>query len=131
MRFKSDVQPLCRYCGEKIKKSTHTHFFGRREFKISEFGWTDRPERPQSKEEAQRLLNQKIVSLSWSLLYVEGESRRDYIDKVTTWDGESWMDEFFCKGDHAQRFGYAAARADKAMPAYNEAIVKRRETENA
>lgn len=129
MAFKSAVQPLCRFCGKGIKKHTHTVWFGMNRESRGEFS-SSLADKPKSREEAQRLVNQEIVSISWSYnTSWDDEDHsvrvRDHIHKVATWDGESWTDPFFCNGDHAQRFGYASARGGRAMAAYNEAIAKR------
>jgi hypothetical protein len=129
MAFKSAVQPLCRFCGKGIKKHTHTVWFGQGRESRNDYS-TSLEAKPTSREEAQRLVNQEIVSISWEYHWSRDEDdksvkTRDHIHKVTTWDGESWDDPFFCNGDHAQRFGYASARGGRAMAAYNEAIAKR------
>lgn len=120
MAFKSSVQPLCRYCGKPIGKHTHSVWFGQSRPSLSDFS-TNRAQEPKSKEEAQRLLNETIVSVSWAHSWVSGEKVRTHVHHVTTWDGESYKDEFFCNDKHARFFGYAAARAGQVMPAYREA----------
>jgi hypothetical protein len=118
--------PLCRYCGKAIAKRTSTVVFGEaprsRSGQVEYF--TYREERPKSKEEAQRLLNSQVVSVRYDVDYsLPAEERERFVIRATTWDGEHYEDEFFCNGDHARLFGYAAAR-DKpmlAMPAYHKA----------
>lgn len=133
MAFKSSVQPLCRYCGKGIGKHTHTIWFGMGNSHMSSDYFTYRDEKPTSKAEVQRLVNQQVVSVGWSKSWknVDGVDVevRSHIDKATTWDGESYVDEFFCTQEHARRFGYAAARGGSAMKAYNDAMAIRREQE--
>jgi len=116
MGFRSEQQPHCRYCGVGIKKETHTHYFGQSRTQSDDYS-SDHIEEPKSKAEAQRLLNGTIVS-------VRLNSDKS-IWKVTTWDGESWVDEHFCNGDHARQFGYAIATHTKlAMQPYHDAVAK-------
>lgn len=101
--------PLCRYCGGPIRKQTHLHWFGRTEENGSSDFWTNHIEKPRSKAEAQRLVNGEVVSVSW---YRDNpDPAEHYIGKATTWDRESYVDKWFCNGDHARCFAYVFARA--------------------
>lgn len=108
MSFKSAIQPLCRRCGAKIPKYTTTTYFGRRMNGIDKF--------PHSKEEAQRLVNGKVVSVRWDRVADHNFARSadepnyDYIQWVGVWDGETYTDEFFCRQPCAVHFAYAMAR---------------------
>jgi hypothetical protein len=84
---------------------------------------------PQTKAEAQKLFNEEVVSVQRAKKYdYKTDSRADVgIDRVTIWDRETYVDEFFCNGDHAKRFGYAAARAGQVMKAYQDARDKQEE----
>jgi hypothetical protein len=105
-------QPLCRYCGGKIAKRTVSIRFGHKENRISSFGfWVERTERPTTKEQAQAITNYKIVSIRW---WTEADTGLRHISNASAWDGESYVDEFFCNGDHAKRFAYVMARAGHA-----------------
>lgn len=131
MTFKSTTQPLCLWCGKHIRKSTSPHWFGHNVgfYAASRDRSFHHGERPTSREEAQRYINEQIVSVEWSRLTHDGEvlpRSQQFIHRVGVWDGESYDDEFFCNGDHSRRFAYAAARKGLAMPAYNEALRKRR-----
>lgn len=87
--------PLCRYCGKPIPKETEViHFRGDRE-------------PPRTREEAQRLTNRPIISIAYDAY--EGVR---YVQRISTWDGESYIDDFFCKGEHALRYGYFAVKND-------------------
>lgn len=59
---------------------------------------------PTDKAGVQRLVNEEVVSV-----------RRSYegtlIDQFSTWDGVSYVDEFFCSNLCARRQGYASAHA--------------------
>ena len=142
MAFKSKTQPLCRYCGKPIKKRTdHVNFWSNEmqlridpSYTVPEGAYA-RPTNdlvlPQSREEAQRLVNQKIVSVRWS--YIGGydergeplQGKRLGIDKVTTWDGESYEAELFCGPRHAEMLGRLLARNGHCTMAYQEANEKR------
>jgi len=125
MTFTSSTQPLCRYCAGAIRKRTHTVLFGQSQPSLSAY-ITCMAEKPISKAEAQRLVNQKIVSLSWDHSWEDGVPTRSYIHKITTWDGESYEDEFFCTGEHARKFGYASARGGQAMKTWIDAMAARK-----
>jgi hypothetical protein len=123
------LPPLCRYCGKPIRKRTESVSF-------STFARADlKGVKPHSIAEAQRHVNGKIVSVRWTTPtkldhgeFVDtGEPR--YIDRVSVWDGESYIDEFFCNGDHAQRYAYAMVRSphnNAVMPAYAQALAKQK-----
>lgn len=74
--------------------------------------------RPASRAEAQRMFNLSIVHHRMS-------PDRSYVDKVALWDGESYMDKFFCSNTCAMVLGYAAARAGSCTGAYNDAVEQR------
>lgn len=118
-------RPLCRYCGKPIRKRTRMVCFGATDSQVasSPSFVTFRAERPRSKEEAQSLFNQEIVSVRWlrGEDYGAKQAGFDYITQASTWDGETYDDPFFCNGDHAKKFAYAAARTGHAMPAYFDA----------
>lgn len=131
MAFKFQTQPLCRYCGRPIAKYTERFRFGPDHRSIGDDARTDI--KPRSKVEAQRHINGQIVSVHWTMKRKSNdwrdvdydEQERAYISAVTAWDGESYVDPFFCNGDHAKRFAYAAARLTKpfiSMPAYDVAM---------
>lgn len=127
---KSAIQPLCRFCGKPIRKWTTAVQFGReadgRPGIRSQY-FAQRPEYPHSKEEAQKLVNEKIVSTRWERGYWAEKHGQPYIDQVTVWDGESYMDLYFCTGEHAKEFAYAvAARNDMAMQAYWDALAEQK-----
>ena len=142
MTYKSNEQPFCRWCGKAIPKRT-TYVAVNDPTSTarpadSEFWRHIYPEqRPTSKDECQKLTNEKVVSVhydyaeqNWIGEYpnrklVESGARK--VRDFRTWDGESYIDEFFCNGQHANWFGYAAAAKGLAMPKYNEAVRKKRE----
>lgn len=106
MDYKSPTQPLCRACGKPIPKHTNKVSFG--ETYSKRFQNT----RPVSIEEARKLVNTQIVARRWTTPtrleqgeYVPtGEPR--FISEISTWDRESYIDEFFCKGACAQSYAY-------------------------
>jgi hypothetical protein len=123
MTFKSTIPPLCRYCGAKIRKRTGTVYFGQETPRV-DGSWTYRSELPRSRDEAQRYTNETIVSVRWAHMDDDPRARRhgfEFVDQVGTWDGESYVDEFFCNGEHAKRFAYVHARAGQATEAWVDA----------
>lgn len=116
--------PLCRFCGGPIAKRTRRVWLHADQEKRDTLEHVDRvrhqrvAELPRTRAECRTLTNQHLTSVSRA---------RDpqYIDQFTEWDGASYRDPFFCKVDHATRFGYAAAKNGQAMPHYNEAIRRR------
>lgn len=129
--MKSAAQPLCRFCGRKIAKRTTTVWVPH-----------DQRETILTIADAQRLSNLQVVSISRTDSDAFKRMRREVgrrgeplpkspIRKFSTWDGESYVDKFFCNGDHARRFAYAAVQWDDgrlAMPAYREAVKAQRAT---
>jgi len=101
--------PRCRYCGKRIAKKTLTMVFGSREL----------PDQPTTIEEAQRFTNERIIATRRGQNFATGTN---YIWTAYTWDGKSYKDEFFCKGEHAAAFGRLMAREGKCTNRYNEAM---------
>jgi len=128
MAFKSSIAPLCRYCAKPIPKLTRNVSLRTGAPQPSDnasapFSRTVRvAELPRSKAECQRLTNGHIVSVSYHRSEVYRPEDKDRVDGFTEWDGESYRDEFFCKGVCAQSFGYACARHGQATQRYNAAI---------
>jgi hypothetical protein len=106
MSVRSPTQPYCRCCGKPIPKATDSVYFGRSQDlhdRSPTRGYL--PDKPTTKEEAQRLVNAKIISVKrWAY---QGE---DYVHTVGTWDGESYRDATFCTARCAEAFGRMAAR---------------------
>jgi len=136
MKFKSKTQPLCLWCGQGIKKKTHYFGFDSGSHHNSEYWTVLTVARPQTKADCQRLTNETVVSLQYGPNLKkklpdgpDGEIRYEQeIRSFTAWDGESYVDQFFCNGTHAQNFAYAVARTGKmAMSAYNDAMRARKE----
>lgn len=118
--------PLCRYCGKPIPKRTTTVHFEKTQQDVDKHPmmkwWRYVVGQPTNKAEAQRLVNEPIVSI-----------RRHYADpnliaSVGIWDGESYVDPFFCNGQHAKDFAYVIARDKPGLGtnSWAEAINKQR-----
>lgn len=144
MIFKSPIQPLCRTCGKPIRKWTEdvrvfaepprTHVAetafgtGADRFKSIPTGRMTPlhvPKhvvgQPRTREEAQKLVNMKIVS---------NRTTAGLISKITVWDGESYADEFFHNGECARAFGYMCAGSSKltiCSTAWADAVKRQRE----
>lgn len=121
-------RPLCRYCGKPIAKRATTVYF---EKAITQYmrdtGFSRHVlGQPTTKAEAQRLVNQEIVS-------VERHHSEDAIYKVSVWDGESYVDEFFCNGTHAKDYAYMVAHNHPEIVTvdYYEALKRQKEKINA
>lgn len=145
---KAKLPPLCRYCGKPIRKRTEwievfktaprTHT---PEMVYGSPGTPDQFKQvptgkmtpihvpkhvvanplPQTMEQAQKLVNLKVLTVRRS---DEG------IDKLSVWDGETYVDQFFCTGEHAQKYAYAMVRSEynnAVMPAYTAALKKQLE----
>jgi hypothetical protein len=124
MNYKNPLQPLCHHCGKPIAKLTRSTVL-KSEYNLAT-KYQDVVEGPlYSKADCQHKSNQQVVSVSYSTPKgVPGVRRK--IHSFTTWDGESWADEFFCNGTCAIRFAYVMARAGTCTNSYNEAIARRR-----
>jgi hypothetical protein len=136
MSFKSPIQPLCHYCGKPIAKHTQSVYV--RDPRGGVLGTLHTVEGPlHSKEECQRTVSDRVVSVSYepdySSLYVGGRAPGTprLVASFTTWDGESWRDEFFCNGTCAARFAYLMARSGHCTTAYNMAVRQTRTEEAA
>lgn len=118
MNFKSTTQPFCLTCSRKIAKATEHHFLR---------------QSPQTLAQVKASTNRQVVFWRYAdepgelaVTYqkrpgggygdLEFETRaksKTLIDEFSTWDGESYVDEFFCTGTCAQRYGYRMARLVK------------------
>jgi hypothetical protein len=102
------LRPLCRFCGNPIAKTTVTvQFVENGSNTNSPSGnWRQRVGAPRTREEAQRFVNEPIQTVKF---LGDGDDKR--IVKLTAWDGESYLDEHFCKDSCAQFFGRMIAKA--------------------
>lgn len=116
------LPPLCRYCGKPIGKRTKTIMFGEAFGAVRDSEWlASRSEKPQTREEVQRLVNQTLVSVR----YVGKDSDERYIHQASVWDGVSYSDDYFCSTDHAEQFAYAVVQSPEntlSTQAYREAL---------
>lgn len=112
--------PLCRYCGKAIRKHTKWVFLRLRDNRTDYKGAIEVDAWPQTKEECQKYTNLQVISVKRHRHF---DSSTDTvtdlgIDQFSTWDGETYVSEFFCNGDHARRFAYVMAKAGQATKAY-------------
>jgi hypothetical protein len=119
--YKSATQPFCLYCGKPIAKDTTYHRVGT--LGVG-FNWDRGP--IVTLGELSTRVNEQIVSVKYThehetyedmnpddtygKHYKRRVSGRRTVYSYSTWDGETYRDPFFCNGEHAQLFGYAAAR---------------------
>lgn len=115
------MSKTCIVCGRRIAKRTERFYFReprsyRAPVERSYGGWyaaqEEKPDgfregdtiylanRPKTKDEAQRYVNGKIISLS---------RNGDEISHVNHWDGESYVSKYFCTNTCAIDQGYASA----------------------
>jgi predicted component of type VI protein secretion system len=109
MRFTAPFQPTCLGCRRKIPKHCDNVYLS----KDAEY---------HNKSEVERATNQRVVSIRYSddWHHVEDDNASSgsrlvrktgkLVSSYSTWDGESYVDEFFCNGTCMRRFAYAAAR---------------------
>lgn len=105
-------QPYCRYCGKPIGKRTHLIYFVRERLShMKDSTWCAYiVGTPTTKAEAQRLVNQKIVSVRRGKdPYNPGSTA---VSQVTVWDGESYASPFFCTDRHAVAFAYGVLNSE-------------------
>jgi hypothetical protein len=105
--FRSSTQPLCMYCGKKIAKWTDsTTWISNKVYR--------------SLADVQRDNNQKVVHVRYDTV-MDGTTRWDklralgaqvgerVVTDYSTWDGESYIDEFFCNGTCTRKYAYTMA----------------------
>lgn len=122
MIHKSSTQPFCRYCGNPIRKATNTIWFGRESASTIHSSITRIPAFPVDQADAQRYSNARIVSVRYSVAFQTERQGHRYVETATTWDGESYQDEFFDTGNCAQAFGRLMARLGHCTVKYNNAV---------
>lgn len=125
------VQPLCRYCGKAIKKRTEmlwcypeplrTHSTDNRGVTTPLAVPRHRVGVFRTQAELQAVCNERVVSIR--------RAEDGTIWQASTWDGESYVDEYFCNADHARQFAYLFARHGSATQAYTAAVAKRAATD--
>lgn len=104
-------RPHCRYCGKAIaKRTTAVRFVVELKGHMKGDQFTRYVVgRPTTKAEAQKLVNEEIVSVKrgadpWNM------AGGEYVSEAGLWDGESYVDKYFCNGAHAKDFAYMVAR---------------------
>jgi hypothetical protein len=108
--YKSATQPHCLWCSKRIAKHTTRHnvvtpAMGNQSFDEAYAS------RPKTITDCQKLTNEKVVSVDYQYETDDNYERtgRRVVHSYNTWDGESYQDQYFCNGEHARWFGYAAA----------------------
>lgn len=63
----------------------------------------------------------------------EADARGKRVREFSIWDGETYEDEFFCSGSHAQQYAYAMARAfpQWALAPWHDAMAKKKPIDKA
>jgi hypothetical protein len=106
MVYKAETQPYCRVCGKAIAKHVVTVWIEKADADRTHHrdSWYSRhayADNIKSKADCQRLTNHKVVSVHYW---------KEDVRRFGEWDGESYVDEYFCNGAHARDFAYMAAR---------------------
>jgi hypothetical protein len=119
MFFKSSIQPLCRFCGKPIPKRTERVYFGCAPNEVER--GRGRGEQPANKtrRSATSTARSSRSSIPTPLIDAGDTSIRTvdvprYVRSAGVWDRETYIDEFFCKGEHAK---------DLALPAPERHVV--------
>lgn len=134
MSYKSKMQPFCRYCGKAIPKHTDSHRLP---------GFIFNAEAPLvTLEDLKRKTNEEIVSVKYHYeseryedlnpgdIYdrsvIRKVSGRRTVHTYSTWDGESYRDQFFCSGPCTNSFAYSAASSGMGTAAWRQRTSTRR-----
>lgn len=117
MSVKLKKQPYCRWCGKPIAKRTTNHC-------LWKFGTGVDYNNPVTLDDCRKKTNEQVVSVKYSY-YTDEEGNTSKtmrsVYSYNTWDGESYVDEYFCNGQHARNLGYAAAAKGWNTHNYREA----------
>jgi hypothetical protein len=108
--FKSAKQPHCLWCHRPIAKHTTWHN------PVTPAQWQQSFKQgfetaAKTMADCQKLSNEKVVSVKYQYETDDNydQTGRRVVHSYSTWDGESYKDQFFCNGDHAKAYAYAAA----------------------
>lgn len=107
--FKSDTLPLCRSCGGAIPK----YILGVTLVdKVGEYQKNSRWNRyvvgvSVNKAGCNKFTNMQVVSVKYNQPYDEGTRKRikGTVHSFTEWDGETYIDGYFCKDACAMNYG--------------------------
>jgi hypothetical protein len=117
--------PRCRWCGKAIAKRTQLYWVREEPGVLGpqkDHIYTGKGKRLHSKEECKPYTNQVVTSVK----YTEDREGYDgpvidrYVWAFSTWDGESYVDRFFCNSEHAKQMGYAAAEKGWSTKAWRK-----------
>ena len=98
------MKPLCRTCGKALKRKLEYIVFQER---VGAFiGRTTRPENPTTRKEVERLVNIPVVYLR----RCKQAGKEHLIAYAALWDGESYVDPYFCSNRCAETLGRCCAR---------------------
>jgi hypothetical protein len=133
------TQPFCRFCGKAIGKRTMTVYFVDAILPhMKDDTWARYVVgAPYTKYEAQRMVNETVVALRKGRITKKpdgfSELRRDLIDRVSTWDGESYTSNLFCSDRHASAFAYAILNSQPSIGTddYHAAVERAAKREGA
>ena len=117
MTFKSNTQPSCLYCGNGIAKATETIHLWKEPKTIAEIrastnlkivSWRYGYE--PKKDDSITIAPAKTPGGHGDFYFEERVKSKVLIDTYSTWDGVSYVDEFFCNGTCCRRYAYRMAR---------------------
>ena len=114
------TKPRCRYCGKTIAKRVE-HVWLRTKAYVEKYPDVSTrdciivDELPSTIADCRKLTNQTVLSVS-------RDRHGRNIDSFNVWDGQSYVNEFFCNSTHARAMGYLAAQRGLQTKAYVEAV---------
>jgi hypothetical protein len=125
MKEATKYPPLCRYCGKPIGKRTLALMCYATPPNTTYIDRYSGQERPiavprhvvgvfKTKADLQRVVNEAVVSIR--------KNDDGTIREASTWDGQSYVSEYFCNGKHATLFAYLMAANGQQTNAYANAV---------
>lgn len=99
---KMPSQPFCICCGSAIAKFTRTEHISWSKIKSGEA--------PRNRADLATLTNLRVISVRY-WRDQDGSAAQRFIDRYSTWDGESYVDQYFCDGTCGSRFAYIMANS--------------------
>ena len=135
MTFRSATPPLCRCCGKAIAKHSMTVqlTLERADYQKDRPPWSRYivvEKFPSTKADCQKMTNEKVISVKRRQIMGGNfePTGASYIAEFSTWDGESYRDQYFCNRTKcAVQYAYMVVQqSDLVSVAYNDAVKRQR-----